>query len=162
MAVRDLHHAFNPTSPRECHRCKDCEVTSSCIGMKNRLKMLQAPLVQPGCVTAICQFGEMCQCKHTRSSRLHFSEPSRQYMLSATDTEPWVKHVFLDSKEEKSCLLPPTVLMPPLRLKYALERTSTDRNSYPMSLQKWGATDKIKAEKLDLINQVTRGFGGGI
>lgn len=83
-------------------------------------------------------------------------------MLSATDGEPWVKHVFLDPKEEKSCLLPPTVLMPPLRLQYALDRTSTDRNSYPMSLQKWGATDKIKAGKLGLINQVTRGFGGGI
>lgn len=26
------------SSPRECHRCKDCEVTSSHVGMKNRLK----------------------------------------------------------------------------------------------------------------------------
>lgn len=83
-------------------------------------------------------------------------------MLSATDTEPWVKHVFLDPKEEKSCLLPPTVLMPHLGLQHALERTSIDRNSYPMSLQKWGATDKIKAGKLGLINQVTGSAGGGI
>lgn len=26
------------SSPRECHRCKDCEVTSSHVGMKSRLK----------------------------------------------------------------------------------------------------------------------------
>lgn len=58
------------SSPRECHRCKDCEVTSFHAGMKNRLKCCRHLLYSRSVWLPFIDLMKCANIQHTRSSYL--------------------------------------------------------------------------------------------